>query len=151
MPGTSSFRARPYSEVQRLIEDVEAEIAIELSQGKIRFSIGDAVLDVEAHRRIPFPDYAASSRSPTTSNSRSTAKEFEQAVDRVSTVSSERGRAVKLSLTNGKLMLSVTDPDSGSASEEMEVEYGDEPLDIGFNCRYLLDIAARTRRPERCC
>jgi len=67
----------------------------------------------------------------------------EQAVDRVSTVSSERGRAVKLSLSNGKLMLSVTNPDSGSATEELEVEYGSEPLDIGFNSRYLLDIAAQ--------
>ena len=70
-------------------------------------------------------------------------KEFEQAVDRVSTVSSERGRAVKLSLNSGKLVLSVTNPDSGSASEELEVEYAAEPLDIGFNSRYLLDIAAQ--------
>jgi len=43
----------------------------------------------------------------------------------------------------GKLMLSVTNPDSGSAAEEVEVEYGSEPLDIGFNSRYLLDIAAQ--------
>src|SRR5438874_102334 len=49
----------------------------------------------------------------------------------------------KLSLSNGKLMLSVTNPDSGSATEEIEVEYGSEPLDIGFNSRYLLDIAAQ--------
>ena len=40
-------------------------------------------------------------------------------------------------------MLSVTNPDSGSATEEIEVEYGSEPLDIGFNSRYLLDIAAQ--------
>ena len=70
-------------------------------------------------------------------------KEFEQAVDRVSTVSSERGRAVKLSLSSGRLVLSVTNPDSGSATEELEVEYSAEPLDIGFNSRYLLDIAAQ--------
>jgi DNA polymerase-3 subunit beta len=70
-------------------------------------------------------------------------QEFEQAVDRVSTVSSERGRAVKLSLNNGKLTLSVTNPDSGSATEELEAEYESEPLDIGFNSRYLLDIAAQ--------
>ena len=50
---------------------------------------------------------------------------------------------ISLSLTNGKLMLSVTNPDSGSATEEIEVEYGSEPLDIGFNSRYLLDIAAQ--------
>src|SRR5207344_936265 len=43
-------------------------------------------------------------------------KDFEAAVDRVSTVSSERGRAVKLSITGGRLVLSVTNPDSGSAT-----------------------------------
>ena len=69
--------------------------------------------------------------------------EFEKAVDRVSTVSSERGRAVKLSLSNGKLTLSVTNPDSGSATEELEVTYEADPIDIGFNSRYLLDIAAQ--------
>jgi DNA polymerase III subunit beta len=40
-------------------------------------------------------------------------------------------------------MLSVTNPDSGSATEEVEVDYDSEPLDIGFNSRYLLDIAAQ--------
>ena len=69
--------------------------------------------------------------------------EFEAAVDRVSTVSSERGRAVKLSLTGGRLTLSVTNPDSGSATEELEVDYDSDPLDIGFNSRYLLDIAGQ--------
>ena len=58
-------------------------------------------------------------------------------------MSSERGRAVKLSLSDGKLMLSVTNPDSGSATEELEVDYDADPLDIGFNSRYLLDIAAQ--------
>jgi DNA polymerase-3 subunit beta len=61
----------------------------------------------------------------------------------VSTVSSERGRAVKMSLSGGRLLLSVTNPDSGSATEELEVEYESEPIDIGFNSRYLLDIAAQ--------
>ena len=58
-------------------------------------------------------------------------------------MSSERGRAVKLSLAGGKLTLSVTNPDSGSATEEIEVEYDSDPLDIGFNSRYLLDIASQ--------
>ncbi len=40
-------------------------------------------------------------------------------------------------------MLSVTNPDSGSATEELEVGYDADPLDIGFNSRYLLDIAAQ--------
>ena len=40
----------------------------------------------------------------------------------------------------GKLTLSVTNPDSGSAVEELEVDYDAAPLEIGFNARYLLDI-----------
>ena len=129
-------------EVQRLIEDNEAEITLELSPGKIRFTFGDVVLTSKLIDGT-VPDYG---RVIPTGNDKELVvdkKEFEQAVDRVSTVSSERGRAVKLSLNNGKLMLSVTNPDSGSAAEEVEVEYAAEPLDIGFNSRYLLDIAAQ--------
>jgi DNA polymerase-3 subunit beta len=40
-------------------------------------------------------------------------------------------------------VLTVTNPDSGSATEELEVEYDSDPIDIGFNSRYLLDIAAQ--------
>jgi DNA polymerase-3 subunit beta len=68
---------------------------------------------------------------------------FAQAVDRVSTLSSDKGRAVKLSINDGKLTLSVNNPDSGSATEELSVEYGFDPLEIGFNARYLLDISGQ--------
>jgi DNA polymerase III subunit beta len=140
MPGIIVPR-KTVGEVLRLIED-GGEVLVELSQGKIRFTLANVVLTSKLIDGT-FPDYA---RVIPVGNDKELVvdkKEFEQAVDRVSTVSSERGRAVKLSLTNGKLMLSVTNPDSGSAAEEVEVEYGSEPLDIGFNSRYLLDIAAQ--------
>ena len=66
---------------------------------------------------------------------------FAKAVDRVSTISSERGRAIKLAIADDKMTLSVNNPDSGSASEEIEVDYDSAPIEIGFNARYLLDIA----------
>jgi DNA polymerase-3 subunit beta len=141
MPGIIVPR-KTVGEVQRLIEDSQAEVTVELSQGKIRFTLGDVVLTSKLIDGT-FPDYG---RVIPVGNDRELVvdkKEFEQAVDRVSTVSSERGRAVKLSLSNGKLTLSVTNPDSGSATEEVEVEYAADPLDIGFNSRYLLDIAAQ--------
>ena len=50
---------------------------------------------------------------------------------------------MKLALSAGKLILTVTNPNSGSATEELEVEYDADALDIGFNSRYLLDIAAQ--------
>jgi DNA polymerase-3 subunit beta len=87
-----------------------------------------------------FPDYQRV--IPTANDKRLTVDkaEFAQAVDRVSTISSERGRAVKLALVDRRLTLSVTNPDAGSAVEEIEVDYDSSPLEIGFNARYLLDI-----------
>ncbi|MBX9774180.1 MAG: DNA polymerase III subunit beta [Xanthobacteraceae bacterium] len=141
MPGIIVPR-KTVGEVQRLIEDNEAEISVELSQGKIRFTIGDVVLTSKLIDGT-FPDYARVIPAGNDKELVVDKKEFEQAVDRVSTVSSERGRAVKLSLSSGRLVLSVTNPDSGSATEEIEVEYAADPLDIGFNSRYLLDIASQ--------
>jgi len=141
MPGIIVPR-KTVGEVQRLIDDAEAEVAVELSQGKIRFSIGDVVLTSKLIDGT-FPDYA---RVIPVGNDKELIvdkKDFEASVDRVSTVSSERGRAVKLSISSGRLLLSVTNPDSGSATEELEIEYDADPIDIGFNSRYLLDIAAQ--------
>jgi DNA polymerase-3 subunit beta len=141
MPGVIVPR-KTVGEVQRLIENSDAEITIELSQGKIRFTIGDVILTSKLIDGT-FPDYARVIPANNDKTLEVDKKDFEAAVDRVSTVSSERGRAVKLSLSGSRLVLSVTNPDSGSATEELEVEYAADPLDIGFNSRYLLDIAAQ--------
>ncbi|MBI4275657.1 MAG: DNA polymerase III subunit beta [Rhizobiales bacterium] len=141
MPGIIVPR-KTVAEVQRLIEDTDVDIAIDLSPSKIRFTIGDVVLTSKLIDGT-FPDYARVIPLGNDKQLIVDKKEFEAAVDRVSTVSSERGRAVKLSLSGGKVTLSVTNPDSGSATEEIEAEYKAEPLDIGFNSRYLLDIASQ--------
>jgi DNA polymerase-3 subunit beta len=141
MPGVIVPR-KTVGEIQRLIEDTDGEVAIELSPAKIRVTVGAVVLTSKLIDGT-FPDYARVIPQGNDKLLEIEKKEFEQAVDRVSTVSSERGRAVKLSISNGKLVLSVTNPDSGSATEELEVTYDADPLDIGFNSRYLLDIAAQ--------
>ena len=130
------------AEVQRLAEAGGEEIKVEVSTAKIRFTFGDVVLTSKLIDGT-FPDYLRV--IPTGNDKRLVVdcKPFKEAVDRVSTISSERGRAVKLAVADGKLTLSVTNPDSGSAVEELEVDYDSAPLDIGFNARYLLDITAQ--------
>jgi DNA polymerase-3 subunit beta len=141
MPGVIVPR-KTVAEVQRLIEVPDGDVSIELSSGKIRFAIGAVVLTSKLIDGT-FPDYGRVIPANNDKQLTVDKKDFEAAVDRVSTVSSERGRAVKLSIAGGRLVLSVTNPDSGSATEELEVEYAADPLDIGFNSRYLLDIAAQ--------
>ncbi len=141
MPGVIVPR-KAVGEVQKLIEDNDSDVTIELSPQKIRFDFGAVVLTTKLIDGT-FPDYARV--IPTGNDKRLVVerKDFERAVDRVSTISSERGRAVKLALADGKLVLSVSNPDAGTAIEELEVDYDSGPLDIGFNARYLLDIAGQ--------
>ncbi len=129
-------------ELQRLLEEPEAEIVLEVSDTKLRASIGDVVLTSKLIDGT-FPEY---DRVIPRGNDKILKVEkaaFAESVDRVSTVSSERGRAVKIGLSEGRMVLSVNNPDSGSAEEEVAVEYGAEPIEIGFNARYLLDIAGQ--------
>lgn len=141
MPGAIVPR-KTVGEVQRLIEDSEGEIAVELSQSKVRFTFADVVLTSKLIDGT-FPDYSRVIPLGNDKVLEVDKRDFEQAIDRVSTVASERGRAVKLALSPGHLVLSVTNPDSGSATEELDVGYDADPIDIGFNSRYLLEIVAQ--------
>ncbi|HCX09555.1 MAG TPA: DNA polymerase III subunit beta, partial [Hyphomonas sp.] len=67
---------------------------------------------------------------------------------RVSTVSAERSRSVKMSLSDGKLVLAVNHAETGVGNEELEAEYGSEAMEIGFNAKYLLDIAGQIEAVE---
>lgn len=132
-------------ELRKLLDEDEAEIAVSVSETKIRFATPAITLTSKVIDGT-FPDYT---RVIPTANARKLevdAVEFARAVDRVATVSSERSRAVKLSLDEDRLVLSVNAPDSGAAEEELAVAYGDDPLEIGFNAKYLLEIASQVDR-----
>jgi DNA polymerase-3 subunit beta len=87
-----------------------------------------------------FPDYERVIPAGNDKVMEVSCRDFAAAVDRVSTISTDKSRAVKLAISKGQLTLSATSPDAGSASEEIEVRYGSTPIEIGFNSRYLLDI-----------
>jgi DNA polymerase-3 subunit beta len=141
MPGVIIPR-KAVAEIIKLVEDGGETVEVELSSAKIRLTFGEVVLTSKLIDGT-FPDYqrvipAGNDKFLTVER-----EEFAKAVDRVSTISSERGRAVKLALNDGRLVLTVNNPDSGSATEEIEVDYDAAPIDIGFNARYLLDITGQ--------
>ena len=129
-------------EVQKLMEDPEAEVTVELSETKVRFTIGPVVLTSKLIDGT-FPDDGRVIPQGNDKILKVDRSEFAGAVDRVSTISSERGRAVKLALADGRMVLSVNNPDSGSAVEELGVDYPADAIEIGFNSRYLLDVASQ--------
>lgn len=132
-------------ELRKLLEDDEAEITISVSETKIRFSANGLVLTSKVIDGA-FPDYTRVIPTGNTKRMEVDAADFAAAVDRVATVSQERSRAVKLTMETDRLTLSVNSPDSGSAAEELSVAYPDEPMEIGFNAKYLLEIAGQVDR-----
>jgi DNA polymerase-3 subunit beta len=144
MPGVIVPR-KTVGELRKLLEDDEQVIAVSVSETKVRFATPEIVLTSKVIDGT-FPDYSRVIPMGNTRRLEVDASEFAKAVDRVATVSSERSRAVKLALDEDRLVLSVNAPDSGAAEEELAVAYGDEKLEIGFNAKYLLEIASQVDR-----
>ena len=144
MPGVIVPR-KTVGELRKLLDDDSATIAVSVSETKVRFATAEITL-ISKVIDGTFPDYT---RVIPMGNSRRLevdAAEFAKAVDRVATISSERSRAVKLVLEEDRMVLSVNAPESGHAEEELAVAYGDEHLEIGFNAKYLLEIASQVDR-----
>jgi DNA polymerase-3 subunit beta len=144
MPGVIVPR-KTVGEMRKLLDDDDAIIAVSVSETKVRFATPEITLTSKVIDGT-FPDYTRVIPTGNTRKLEVDAAEFARAVDRVATVSSERSRAVKLQLDEDRLILSVNAPDSGAAEEELAVAYSDERLEIGFNAKYLLEIASQVDR-----
>ena len=129
-------------EVRKLIDDLDDgdPVEIALSSARMRFQIGPAVL---RSRLIDgtFPDYERVIPSGNDKQMVAPTKLLSEAVDRVATISTEKSRAIKLSLAEGRLRLNAVSPDAGRAEEEIDIAYSGTPLEIGFNARYILDMS----------
>jgi DNA polymerase-3 subunit beta len=139
MPGVIVPR-KTINELKRLLDDASDLVEISVSPQKIRFALGDAVLTSKLIDGS-FPEYARVIPKNNSKRLKLDNKTFAEAVDRVATVSAERSRSVRLALEKDKVTLTVNNPDAGVATEDLAADYSDDALEIGFNARYLLDVA----------
>ena len=141
MPGVIVPR-KAVAELGRLLADAEETVEIGVSETKIRFGFGAGRLTSKLIDGT-FPDYERVIPKNNQSLLRADTKDFAQAVDRVATISADRTRSIKMAIDSDKLRLTVNNPEAGSALEELSVDYSGDPIEIGFNARYLLDIAGQ--------
>jgi DNA polymerase-3 subunit beta len=127
------------NELYKLVEEGGEKVEISMSESKIRFAIGDAVL-VSKLIDGTFPDYERVIPTGNDKVMEIDGKEFARAVDRVSVITSEKSRGIKVALSGSKMTLSASSAEQGTATEELSVSYGADPVEIGFNSRYLLDM-----------
>ena len=146
MPGVIVPR-KTINELKRLLDDAADMVEIAVSPQKIRFALGDAVLTSKLIDGS-FPEYARVIPKNNAKKLKIDNKSFREAVDRVSTVSAERSRSVRLALEKDKVTLTVNNPDAGVATEDLAADYRDDSMEIGFNARYLLDVADQIEGSE---
>ena len=130
------------SELRKLLDDFDGDVLVGLSETRAEFRFGVVRLTSKLIDGT-FPDYT---RVIPIGNDRIMQVDviaFSAAVDRVSTIASEKSRSVKMVLKSGALTLSASNTDASSATEELEVNYDGPEMEIGFNARYLLDIAGQ--------
>jgi DNA polymerase-3 subunit beta len=146
MPGVIVPR-KTVGELRKLLDDAEGAIDISLSDTKIQFGFNG----VELTSKLIDGNFPPYERVIPAGNDKALAleaKEFAQSVDRVSTISADKTRAVKLGLAKDKVTLTVVNPESGTATEDVGATYSAGGLEIGFNARYLLDITSQIEGKE---
>ena len=148
MPGIIVPR-KTVAEIAKMVDGQdERDVSLSLSQTKIRCAMDETVLTSKLIDGT-FPDYQRVIPSGNDKIATLDREAFMAAVDRVATIVSERGRAVKCDFAKARLTLSITNPDSGEAVEEIEADYDGPALAIGFNAKYLTDILGVFEKADR--
>ena len=129
-------------ELRKVLDDAESDINISLNENKIKFSFSRLKI-VSKVIDGTFPDYTRVIPQNNDKNFKTLNKELKGAIDRVSAVAineEAKSKAIKISVENNKIHLSVVSQSKGSAREEIDVNYNGTNVNIGFNARYLTDI-----------
>ncbi len=129
-------------ELRKLLDDVDSDVEINVTETKIRFFTNTVQLTSKLIDGT-FPNYKAVIPVKNDKLVKTNTKDFINAVDRVATVSLDKVKIVKLTITTGKVIFSVESAELGSALEELDVTYEGVDINIGFNARYMLDILAQ--------
>ncbi len=130
-------------ELQRLLADTDELVSIEIAVNQARFRfIDDKEAAIELVTKLvegKFPDWR---RVIPQNHQRQVTIErdsFTRALNRVAILTGEKFRAVQLKLSLGALQIQAQNSDHEEATDELEVDYSDEELEVGFNVSYLLD------------
>lgn len=145
-PGVIISR-KTVGEVLKIVSDQTSDAEISLSETQITFMFENVSLTSRLIDGI-FPDYEKAIPASNDKILRLQMSPFLKAVERVAIISADHSRGVKVTAQRGKLVLSAVNSEIGSAMEEVEATYGADPIEIGFNSKYLMDIAKQMENDE---
>lgn len=125
-------------EVSSLLAHAPETVMVKYSQNFIVFDFGDVTLKSKLVDGT-YPDYERVIPGNNEKVAVVDAGALAQAAARVATVSSEKGNGIRVQMSHGVMTLSVTNPDTGDATDEIEAEWNGDSFTIGFNSKYIKD------------
>lgn len=134
-------------ELRKLLDDGDLPGRLGFVENSAVFEKGDVSLTM---RLVDgrFPDYQQVIPQSHTRDLKVSRQALHQALRRTSILAPDKAQGVRLDLQPGLLSLTANNPDLGEAREEIEVDYSGEPLKIGFNFRYLMDVLGTLQDDE---
>src|SRR5512143_1784502 len=139
LPGAVTIPRKAVMELRKVLESGEDLVELIVQGGVAHASRGRVQMSMRLVEG-EFPDYNQVIPKKSERHATVDAAALHAALRRVSVVSSERTRGVRLQLDGQKLELSTINPDVGEAAEELEIDYDGSPVGVGFNARYLIDV-----------
>ncbi|MBY0500978.1 MAG: DNA polymerase III subunit beta [Alphaproteobacteria bacterium] len=127
------------NEIRKLIDESAEDVSISLSETQIQFSFGPSIL-ISRLIEGNFPEYENVIPFSNDKVIEIDVKSFAEAVDRISIMSTDKLRPVKIHVEASTMLISAHGTGTGSAIEELEVKYEGDPVDFGFNARFILDV-----------
>ncbi|WP_353147534.1 DNA polymerase III subunit beta [Pollutimonas bauzanensis] len=131
-------------EMQRLLSDTDEPVSIDVATGQIRFRFGDVEL-VSKLVEGKFPDFTRVIPSNYTRHFSINREILQGSLQRAAILTTDKLKGVRLQLSNNQLKISSSNAEQEEAQEELDIDYGHESLDVGFNVSYLLDVLANVK------
>ena len=131
-------------EMQRLLDDSDEPVTVDVAPGQIRFSFGHVEL-VSKLVEGKFPDFNRVIPSNYTRHFDVSRVILQGCLQRAAILTTDKFRSVRLQLGQHLLKISSTNAEQEEAQEEIDVDYEYEALDVGFNVSYLLDFLANVK------
>ena len=131
-------------EMQRLLGDTDEPVSIDVATGQIRFRFDDVEL-VSKLVEGKFPDFTRVIPSNYTRHFSVNRETLQGSLQRAAILTTDKLKGVRLQLSDNQLKISSTNAEQEEAQEEIDIDYAHEPLDVGFNVSYLLDVLANVK------
>tara|TARA_B100001057_G_scaffold455226_1_gene501588 strand:+ start:27 stop:1142 length:1116 start_codon:yes stop_codon:yes gene_type:complete len=126
-------------ELSKLLSENDIDVLISISLNKIVFNVGEIIF-ISKLIDGSFPDYKRVIPKENSNILKINREVLLSAVDRVSTIANEKSPVIKFKLLNNILNLNTVNNESSTASEDLEINYDGEEIEIGFNSKYIMDI-----------